>query len=53
MFDLHFQLFGLPYTLMHSILPILLLGSGIDNMFVIMQSFTNIKVSIKILAHVK
>jgi hypothetical protein len=27
---------------MHSILPFLLLGIGIDDMFVIMQSFTNI-----------
>ena len=37
--------FGIPNTPMNSILPFLLLGIGIDDMFVIVQSFTNIKVS--------
>ncbi len=38
------QAFGFPYTPMHSILPFLLLGIGIDDMFVIVQSFTIIQV---------
>ena len=37
-------LFGVKNTSMNSILPFLLLGIGIDDMFVIVQSFTNIKV---------
>ena len=37
-------LFGIPNTPMNSILPFLLLGIGIDDMFVIVQSFMNIKV---------
>ena len=37
-------LFGIPNTGMNSILPFLLLGIGIDDMFVIVQSFENIKV---------
>ena len=39
-------LFGIPDTPMNSILPFLLLGIGIDDMFVIVQSFMNIKVYI-------
>ena len=35
---------GVPNTPMNSILPFLLLGIGIDDMFVIVQSFSNIKV---------
>ncbi|TRY77454.1 hypothetical protein TCAL_08010 [Tigriopus californicus] len=34
---------GLDYTGLHSILPFLLLGIGIDDMFVIVQSFDNLK----------
>ena len=34
---------GLNYTNLHSILPFMLLGIGIDDMFVIAQSFDNIK----------
>ena len=37
-------LFGIPNGPMNSILPFLLLGIGIDDMFVIVQSFMNIKV---------
>ena len=37
------SLIGVPYTPMHSILPFLLLGIGIDDMFVIVQSFDNLK----------
>ena len=37
------SLIGFPYTPMHSILPFLLLGIGIDDMFVIVQSFDNLK----------
>lgn len=33
----------LPYTMMHAILPFLCLGIGIDDMFVIMQCFSNLK----------
>ena len=36
------SLIGFPYTPMHSILPFLLLGIGIDDMFVIVQSFSNL-----------
>ena len=36
------QLFGAYYTPMHQILPFLLLGIGIDDMFVIVQSMSNI-----------
>ena len=36
------SLVGFPYTPMHSILPFLLLGIGIDDMFVIVQSFSNL-----------
>ena len=36
------SLIGFPYTQMHSILPFLLLGIGIDDMFVIVQSFSNL-----------
>ena len=38
-------IFGIPNTSMNSVLPFLLLGIGIDDMFVIVQTFTNIKVS--------
>jgi Niemann-Pick C1 protein len=34
---------GIPYTNMNSILPFLLLGIGIDDMFVIVQSFDNLR----------
>jgi Niemann-Pick C1 protein len=34
---------GLPYTNMNSIMPFLLLGIGIDDMFVIIQSFDNLR----------
>ncbi len=34
---------GLPFTNMNSIMPFLLLGIGIDDMFVIVQSFDNLK----------
>ena len=37
------SLFGLEYTSMNTILPFLLLGIGIDDMFVIVQSFANIR----------
>ena len=37
------SLIGFPFTPMHSILPFLLLGIGIDDMFVIVQSFDNLK----------
>ena len=37
------SLLGFPSTPVHSILPFLLLGIGIDNMFVIVQSFSNLK----------
>ena len=33
---------GYPYTPMHAILPFMLLGIGIDDMFVIVQSFDNL-----------
>ncbi|XP_064104721.1 NPC intracellular cholesterol transporter 1-like [Macrobrachium nipponense] len=33
---------GLPYGPVHSILPLLLLGLGVDDMFVIIQSFNNL-----------
>ena len=36
------SLIGFPYTEMHLILPFLLLGIGIDDMFVIIQSFSNL-----------
>ena len=36
------SLCGLMYTNMHSILPFMLLGIGIDDMFVIVQSFDNL-----------
>ena len=40
---------GFPYTPMHAILPFLMIGIGIDNMFVIVQCWYNLnsKVSIK------
>ena len=34
---------GFPYTTTHQLLPLLGLGIGIDDMFVIMQSLTNVK----------
>lgn len=36
------SLLGFPYTPMHSILPFLLLGIGIDDMFVIVQCWRNL-----------
>lgn len=39
-------LFGLTFTYMNTILPFLVLGIGIDNMFVIVQSFDNLEVGI-------
>ena len=39
---------GFPYTTLHPVLPLLCLGIGIDDMFVIMQSLHNIKKSKKI-----
>ena len=37
------SLIGYPYTPMHSMLPFMLLGIGIDDMFVIVQSFDSLK----------
>eukprot|EP00092_Neocalanus_flemingeri_P006120 GFUD01006591.1.p1 GENE.GFUD01006591.1~~GFUD01006591.1.p1 ORF type:complete len:999 (+),score=194.12 GFUD01006591.1:266-3262(+) len=37
------SLLGFPYTPMHAILPFLCLGIGIDDMFVIVQCWTNMK----------
>lgn len=34
---------GLPYSPVHSILPLLMLGLGVDDMFVIVQSWHNLK----------
>ena len=34
---------GFQYTTVHPLLPLLCLGIGIDDMFVIMQSLTNVK----------
>ena len=36
------SLIGYPYTPMHSMLPFMLLGIGIDDMFVIVQSFDSL-----------
>lgn len=44
---------GLDYTGLHSILPFLLLGIGIDDMFVIVQSFDNLKGEELVLALVR
>ena len=41
------SLIGFPYTEMHSILPFLFLGIGLDDMFVIVQSFSNLNESEK------
>jgi len=38
------SLFGFPYTPMHGMLPFLCLGIGIDDMFVIVQCWTNLRV---------
>jgi predicted RND superfamily exporter protein len=35
---------GYPYTPMHSMLPFLCLGIGIDDMFVIVQCWNNLRV---------
>ena len=35
--------FGLMYSAMHGILPFMLLGIGIDDMFVIVQSFDSLE----------
>jgi len=35
------SLFGLPYGPMHSIIPCLLVGLGVDDMFVLVQAFDN------------
>merc|ERR1712241_1645029 len=37
------SLLGYPYTPMHAALPFLCLGIGIDDMFVIVQCWTNMK----------
>ena len=37
------SVFGFPYTPMHSMLPFLCLGIGIDDMFVIVQCWTNLR----------
>merc|ERR1719283_107188 len=38
------SILGFPYTPMHAILPFLCLGIGIDDMFVIMQCWKNLRV---------
>ena len=39
---------GLPYTPLHAILPFLMIGLGIDNMFVIVQCWYNLDSQVNI-----
>ena len=39
-------IFGFPYTPVHAILPFLMVGIGIDNMFVIVQCWHNLNIKV-------
>ena len=41
-------IFGFPYTPVHAILPFLMIGIGIDNMFVIVQCWYNLEKRVNI-----
>ena len=47
------SLFGLDYGPMHSIIPCLLVGLGVDDMFVIIQSYNNAEMQDKGTAHLR
>ena len=42
---------GLLFSPLHSIIPFLMMGIGVDDMFVIMQCFNNIEIKRKCLCH--
>ena len=39
-------IFGFPYTPLHAVLPFLMVGLGIDNMFVIVQCWYNLNLKV-------
>ncbi len=46
------SLFGLPYGPMHSIIPCLVIGLGVDDVFVIVQAYDNVEMELKGIAQI-